>query len=29
MQKSLGITALIVSILAIFIPVVGPWLTRG
>lgn len=27
MQKALGITALVVSIIAIFTPVLGPWMT--
>ncbi len=27
MQKSLGIAALVVAIVAIFVPVLGPWLT--
>lgn len=27
MQKSLGISALVIAIIAIFIPVLGPWLT--
>lgn len=27
MQKSLGIAALVIAIVSIFIPVIGPWLT--
>lgn len=27
MQKGLGITAIIISVLAIFVPIAGPWMT--